>query len=135
MVQFTLLVLLAFLAFPVDALAQSCAGSPVAIQVLGSGGPRTSPDRASSSYVLWIDGQAKLLVDMGGGALLRFGQAQARLSDLSLIAVSHLHPDHISDLPALLWLSHEVRKGPLRVVGPSGNDQGTGIPRVPRPSL
>jgi len=42
---------------------------------------------------------------MGGGAFLRFGQAQAKLSDLSLIAISHLHPDHVSDLPALLWLS------------------------------
>jgi ribonuclease BN (tRNA processing enzyme) len=65
---------------------------------------------------------------MGGGSLLRFGQAQARLSDLSLIAVSHLHPDHISDLPALLWLSHEVRKQPLRIVGPSGNDQAPPFP-------
>jgi len=59
---------------------------------------------------------------MGGGALGRFGQAQARISDLSLLAVSHLHPDHISDLPAFLWLSHEVRKEPLSIVGPSGND-------------
>ena len=59
---------------------------------------------------------------MGGGALGRFGQAQAKVSDLSLVAVSHLHPDHISDLPALLWLSHETRKDPLPIVGPSGND-------------
>jgi ribonuclease BN (tRNA processing enzyme) len=63
-------------------------------------------DRASTSYLLWIDAQAKILVDMGGGAFLRFGQAQAKFSDLSLIAISHLHPDHVSDLPALLWLSH-----------------------------
>ena len=128
MIQFAIMALLAFLTFPIDALAQSCTGSPVAIQILGSGGPRTSPDRASSSYVLWIDGQAKLLVDMGGGALMRFGQAQARLGDLSLIAVSHLHPDHTSDLPALLWLSNEVRKQALHVVGPSGNDQAPPFP-------
>lgn len=128
MIQFAIVTLLAFLAFPLNALAQSCAGNPVAVQILGSGGPRTSPDRASSSYVLWIDGQARILVDMGGGALLRFGQAQARLSDLSLIAISHLHADHISDLPALLWLSHEVRKQPLRIVGPSGNNQAPPFP-------
>ena len=128
MIQFAIVTLLAFLAFSSNALAQSCAGNPVAVQILGSGGPRTSPDRASSSYVLWIDGQARILVDMGGGALLRFGQAQARLSDLSLIAISHLHPDHISDLPALLWLSHEVRKQPVRIVGPSGNNQAPPFP-------
>jgi ribonuclease BN (tRNA processing enzyme) len=59
---------------------------------------------------------------MGGGAFLRFGQSQAKLSDLSLIAISHLHPDHISDLPALLWLSHQIRKETLPIVGPSGNE-------------
>jgi ribonuclease BN (tRNA processing enzyme) len=59
---------------------------------------------------------------MGGGALGRFGQAQAKVSDLSLLAVSHLHPDHISDLPAFLWQSHLERKEPLPIVGPSGND-------------
>ena len=59
---------------------------------------------------------------MGGGAFLRFGQAQAKLSDLSLVAISHLHPDHVSDLPALLWLSHQARKDPLPIAGPSGNE-------------
>jgi hypothetical protein len=48
-----------------NASAQSCAGEPVAIQVLGSGGPTINPLRASSSYLLWIDDQAKVLVDMG----------------------------------------------------------------------
>ena len=59
---------------------------------------------------------------MGGGAFGRFGQAQAKLTDLSLVAVSHLHPDHISDLPAFLWQSNFDRKEQLSIVGPSGND-------------
>src|SRR5262249_51932567 len=96
--------------------------APVAGQILGSGGPIVNRDRASTSYLLWIDGQAKILVDMGGGAFLRFGQTQAKLSDLALVAISHLHPDHVSDLPALLWLSNFTRKDPLPIVGPSGND-------------
>ena len=45
-----------------------------------------------------------------------------RFSDLSLIAISHLHPDHVSDLPALLWLSNQARKEPLPITGPSGNN-------------
>jgi ribonuclease BN (tRNA processing enzyme) len=36
------------------------------------------------------------------------------------VALSHLHPDHVSDLPALLWLS-DYRREPLPIVGPSGN--------------
>jgi ribonuclease BN (tRNA processing enzyme) len=105
-----------------SASAQGCVGNPVAVQILGSGGPGLNRDRASTSYLLWVGSQAKILVDMGGGAFLRFGQAQAKLSDLSLMAISHLHPDHVSDLPALLWLSQSIRKDPLPIFGPSGND-------------
>ena len=128
MIQFAIVSLLVLLLIPSNASAQSCVGNPVAVQILGSGGPRVNPDRASSSYVLWIGAQAKILVDMGGGAFLRFGQAQAKLSDLSLVAISHLHPDHVSDLPALLWLSHQARKDPLPIAGPSGNDVAPSFP-------
>ena len=121
MLRFTI-VCLFLLLISSSAPAQSCGAHPVALQILGSGGPRSNRDRASTSYLVWIDSQAKVLVDMGGGAFLRFGQSQAKLSDLSLAAISHLHPDHVSDLPALLWLSNLSRKEPLPVVGPSGND-------------
>ncbi|HZM47908.1 MAG TPA: MBL fold metallo-hydrolase [Burkholderiales bacterium] len=114
--------LLAAILIPAAVSAQNCEPGSVAVQILGSGGPRINPFRSSTSYLLWVGDQARVLVDMGGGALGRFGQAQAKVSDLSLLAVSHLHPDHISDLPAFLWLSHEIRKEPLRIVGPSGND-------------
>lgn len=120
--------LLALLSISSSASAQSCVANPVAVQILGSGGPMINRDRASTSYLLWIGAQAKILVDMGGGAFLRFGQAQAKLSDLSLVAISHFHPDHVSDLPALLWLSNFTRKEPLPIVGPSGNDLVPGFP-------
>ena len=113
---------------PAPVPAQSCTASPIAVQILGSGGPAVNKDRASTSYLLWIDGRARMVVDMGGGAFLRFGQAEARLSDLSLAAMSHFHPDHVSDLPALMWLSSFTRKEPLPIVGPSGNALVPGLP-------
>src|SRR5262245_2458435 len=115
--------LLALLMARSHAAAQGCTEGPVAVQVLGSGGPRINPFRSSASYLLWIDNQSKILVDVGGGAFHRFGQSQARLSDLAMLAISHLHPDHVSDLPALLWLSHNDRKERLPIVGPSGNEE------------
>lgn len=121
MIRCVIVCLLALISVQSSASAQSCVGNPVAVQILGSGGPRFNRDRASASYLLWIDQQARMLVDIGG-AFLRFGQSQAKLSDLSLLAISHLHPDHVSDLPALLWLGNQVRKDPLPIVGPSGND-------------
>ena len=128
MIRSVFVCLLALLSMSSSASAQSCVANPVAVQILGSGGPMINRDRASTSYLLWIDAQAKILVDMGGGAFLRFGQAQAKLSDLSLVAISHFHPDHVSDLPALLWLSNFTRREPLPIVGPSGNDLVPGFP-------
>src|SRR6202045_270146 len=107
------------LAIPSGASAQSCAAGPATVQILGSGGPFINRERASASYLLWVGGQARMLVDIGGGTYQHFGQSQAKVSDLALVAISHLHPDHVSDLPALLWLSHQVRKEPLTIVGPS----------------
>jgi ribonuclease BN (tRNA processing enzyme) len=112
---------LAVLAFPSVASAQSCAAGPATVQILGSGGPAINRERASASYLLWVNGQARMLLDMGGGTYLRFGQSGAKLSDLALVGISHLHPDHVSDLPALLWLSRQARTEPLPIVGPSGN--------------
>ncbi|MET3969514.1 ribonuclease BN (tRNA processing enzyme) [Bradyrhizobium sp. LA2.1] len=105
-----------------SAFGQSCGTTPLDVQILGSGGPRMNPTRASTSYLVWIEGRARILIDMGGGAQHRFGESQAKLEDLWMVGISHLHPDHVSDLPAFLWLSHEVRKEPLKVFGPTGND-------------
>jgi ribonuclease BN (tRNA processing enzyme) len=104
------------------ALAQGCMGNPVAVQVLGSGAPGFVKDRANTSYLLWVGNQGKVLVDAGGGAYVRFGQAQAKFSDLSMILVSHLHPDHSSDLPGVLWSGRMTRDDMLPIVGPSGNE-------------
>jgi len=122
MIRFLTVFVVALLSLPSHVQAQICAASPVTIQILGSAGPRLDNERASTGYLLWVNGRARMLIDAGGGAYLRFAQSGARLSDLWLLAVSHLHPDHISGLPALLWLSEQTRGEPLPTVGPSGND-------------
>lgn len=103
---------------PASAAAQTCSDNALALQILGSGGPTPSP-RASSGYLLWRGGRSVVLIDAGGGVFQRFGQAGGRVADLRLVGVSHLHPDHSSDLPALLWVT-QFRTDPLRLVGPSG---------------
>jgi len=123
MIRLVAICVLALFSIVPGVSAQTCQASPVAVQILGSGGPRVNADRASASYLLWLGGRARILVDAGGGAYLRFGQSGASLDDLSLIALSHLHPDHVSDLPALFWSIDQTRKNPpLPISGPSGND-------------
>src|ERR1700756_4443330 len=60
--------------------AQSCGAHGVAVQVLGSGGPELQDKRASSSYLVWQNGRARVLVDAGGGSALRFGESGAQMS-------------------------------------------------------
>jgi len=121
MIKRTVVSLFATLAITSHAAAQTCTGNPVAIQILGSGGPGINPDRASAGYLLWVGSQAKILVDLGGGGFLRFGQSRAKLSDLAMVGITHLHPDHTSDIAALMWGSNRAREAALPVFGPSGN--------------
>ena len=88
--------------------------SNVQLQILGSGGPDTV-GRASASYLLWIDGVSRIMVDAGGGAKHQFQLADGRLDDVDLVALSHLHPDHSVDLPSLLW----PEGGSFAVSGPT----------------
>jgi len=114
--------LLGWLFLP-SAKAQSCGSQGVAVQVLGSGGPELQDKRASSSYLVWQDGQPRVLVDAGGGSALRFGQSGAAMSQLDVILFSHFHVDHSGDFSALVKSSwFEDRKRPLSIYGPSGND-------------
>jgi ribonuclease BN (tRNA processing enzyme) len=110
-------------AFSPSAIAQSCGAHGVAVQVLGSGGPELEDKRASSSYLVWEDGQPRVLVDAGGGSALRFGQSGAQMSQIDLLLFSHFHVDHSGDFAALIMSSwFEVRHRPLPIYGPPGND-------------
>ncbi len=113
--------------FTLTAASAACPGR-FAVEVLGSGGPLADDNRASSGYLVWIDGKAKLLVDAGGGTFLRFAEAGASLSDLEGILLTHLHADHVSDLPAILKSgSFEGRTAELPVIGPTGNEYFPGL--------
>jgi len=116
-------ILLLLLLFAESAHAQSCGAHGIAVQVLGSGGPELQDKRASSSYLIWQDGRARVLVDAGGGSALRFGESGAQMSQLDVILFSHFHVDHSGDFSALIKSSwFEDRKRPLPIYGPSGND-------------
>jgi ribonuclease BN (tRNA processing enzyme) len=100
-----------------------CPKQALALQVLGSGGPMIDDERASSGYVIWVQGESRLLIDAGGGIFQRFSQSSARLESLDAIALSHFHVDHSADLIALLKGGYFIeRTRALPIIGPSGSD-------------
>ena len=116
-------VFLIFVCTPSPAKAQSCGATGLAVQVLGSGGPELQDKRASTSYLIWNQGKARVIVDAGGGSALRFGESGAKMSQVDVFLFSHFHVDHSGDFPALVfssWFGNRTR--PLPVFGPSGND-------------
>ncbi|MEO1202646.1 MAG: MBL fold metallo-hydrolase, partial [Pseudomonadota bacterium] len=84
--------------------------------------PIADDDRASSGYLVWVDGKARAMIDAGNGSLLRFAEAGARFEDLDFVGLSHFHTDHSSDFPALLKSGNfSPRRRALRVAGPAGS--------------
>src|SRR5512145_2706472 len=99
-----------------------CGSAPISLQVLGSGGPDLAPGRAGSSYLVWLDGRARVLIDAGGGAALRFAASGARASEIHVVLLTHLHVDHTADFATLVGAALlEKRERPLPVYGPVGN--------------
>ena len=99
---------------------ESC--DALSVQVLGSGGPELTKNRASSSYVVWLDNRAVLMIDAGGGSSFRYGQSGARWQDLEAVLFTHYHVDHSGDFPAFIkasWFGERSRD--LPVYGPYGN--------------
>ncbi len=108
---------------------------PLSVLVLGSGGPAANDDgRASAGYLIFTDGQPRVLMDAGSGTFKNLATAGINVKDLDLVLLSHLHIDHMSDLPAMVKTIYFHARGhypfppgrtaPIRIFGPDAN----GIP-------
>lgn len=106
--------------------------SPLELIVLGSGGP-AALGRASSSYLVMLDGEPRILVDAGPGAFARLGQAHVSLDALDIVLLTHLHVDHAAELPGFVKAravssSHSIH---FDVYGPSGRPARKDSPSFP----
>ena len=102
--------------------APPCGETGVWIQILGAGGPELDDTRAPSSYVVWLDDRARLLVGTAPGSSVRFDEIGARFEDLDAIVLTHLHADHSADFPSFINGGRFLaRTRPLTVLGPEGD--------------
>ena len=111
---------LVFIACGTPAGAQSAPA--LDLLVLGSGGPGAT-GRASSSYLVFIDGNARILVDAGPGSFARLGEAQVPLTNVDIVLLTHLHIDHAGELPGLFKARAVSSPAPIvfNIWGPEGS--------------
>ena len=77
--------------------------SELSVMVLGSGGPvATQKGRASAGYLIFTDGEPRILMDVGGGTFQRLARSGVNIKDIDIVLLSHLHIDHTADLSAML---------------------------------
>jgi ribonuclease BN (tRNA processing enzyme) len=110
-----------FLFGPGAALFAQAPAPPLEVLVLGSGGPGAT-GRAASSYLVFVDGVARILVDAGPGSFARLGEAKASLSKTDIVLLTHLHIDHAGEIPGLFKSRAVSGSGPItfNVWGPTG---------------
>lgn len=109
-------------------MAAVCLPGKLVVQILGSGGPELSDQRASTSYLVWVDQKARILVDFGSGAALNYEKSGANPAELDAVLFSHFHVDHTADFPALVkGLPFAGYDKELRVFGPAKRGVFPGI--------
>jgi len=97
-----------------------CGDKGVWLQILGSGGAELTDQRSAASYLVWIDENARLMVDVGSGAALRFDEAGAAFADLDAVVFTHLQAHSTVDFASLIEGSVDAgRERLLPVFGPA----------------
>ncbi len=109
------------MAWSVDAADTASRAKGLAVIALGTGGPAAT-GRASSGFVVALNGTPRVLVDAGGGTFARLSELGLSLDDLDIVLLTHLHIDHCADVPAFFKARGISHRGPytFRVFGPSG---------------
>lgn len=94
----------------------------IKIVLLGTGvGPPVNLQQYGASILVEAGGE-RFLFDCGRGATIRLTQAGVPLGSITRVFLTHLHSDHVMQLPDLLLTGWAVgrRAVPLEVWGPAG---------------
>ena len=90
------------------------------VVVCGSRSPLPAPGRAEAC-ILVEAGDDIYIFDMGNGSAVNLQQYQIPWSNVKGIFITHMHSDHMADLPdahLASWI--QGRNSPLKVYGPKG---------------
>jgi ribonuclease BN (tRNA processing enzyme) len=95
------------------------------ITILGSGTATPSLKRNASGLAI-KSGGVLIVVDMGPGTIRRMCEADIDYRHVDAIAITHFHPDHVSDIVPFLFAANyafgPIREEPFFLIGPDGLD-------------
>lgn len=115
----------------------------LSVMILGSGGPVAhAASRASAGYLIFVDGQPRILMDAGSGTFQRLAKSGVNIRDLDIILLSHLHIDHTAEVSSMIKTAYFHSRGsniangtpirtsalPFRIFGPGLNPAAPALP-------
>jgi len=93
------------------------------LTTLGTGTVALTAERACAGHHL-VAGDVRLLMDVGSGVCLRLAREGIAWGEITHVAFTHFHTDHIGDYATLVqaWRYGQLppRSAPLTVIGPTG---------------
>ena len=103
--------------------AEPLAIDEMRVTILGSGDPFVKKGQASASVLVEVGNEEHdvFFLDLGSGSLANFNSLRLPVTSTTKVFLSHLHADHVGDMPTLLWsLAKSGRRDPVEVWGPAG---------------
>ncbi len=100
----------------------------IRVTILGSGDPFVKSGQASASVLIEVGNEEHdFFFDLGSGALAHFNRLKLPVTSTTKVFLTHLHADHVGDMPTLVWsLAKSGRRDPVEVWGPTGETKDLG---------
>ena len=108
---------------------EKLAQDEIRVTVLGSGDPFVKVGQSSASILIEVGNKEKdmFFFDVGSGSLANFNGLQLPVTSTNKVFLTHLHADHVGDLPTLIWSSAKAgRRDPVEVWGPASDNEKYG---------
>jgi ribonuclease Z len=109
---------------------ETLAPGEIRVTVLGSGDPWIRRSQASGSLLIEVGNPEKdfFFFDLGSGSLANFTSLMLPVESTTKVFLSHLHADHIGDIPGLIGsFAKSGRIDPVEIWGGGSEDPAFGL--------
>jgi len=104
-------------------LSEAKSASGGKLTILGSGVAYLTPERSCPAYLV-EEGNTKVLLDCGAGAMTQLAKIKVKVTDLDAVFITHQHADHLGELLSLILaiyvanIYYKAEEKKLTIVGP-----------------